>query len=230
MRSRRIFESRIGTVDGLEVVVRGERREDVERHMEQLDHEGSTGWKVETMSQGEAFCQDAVHALLVGMGHDPGREGLKETPRRVAKSMAEICTPKPFDFTVFDAEGMDEMVVQAGIPFYSLCEHHMLPFFGEAAVAYIPDGKIVGLSKLARAVQYCAAGLQNQERITTSVADMLQAKLAPKGVGVVLKARHLCMEMRGVRTAGTATTTSRMLGAMLDKPEARAEFLRLAKV
>lgn len=115
----------------------------------------------------------AVRDLLRSLGHDVDREGLQATPGRVARMFAELHDQKPFDFTVFDAEGADEMVVVAPIPFHSLCEHHMLPFFGTAAVAYIPDGKIVGLSKLPRAVEYCATGLQNQERITRTVGEMV---------------------------------------------------------
>ncbi len=172
----------------------------------------------------------AVRALLSALGHDVEREGLRATPARVAKALIELATPQDFEFTTFDAEGMSEMVVLAPIPFYSMCEHHMLPFFGTAAVAYIPQGQIVGLSKLARAVRACAAGLQNQERITRRVAEMIQENLKPVGVGVVLKARHLCMEMRGVQAPGVYTTTSQMLGALLDKPEARAEFLRLTEI
>lgn len=173
--------------------------------------------------------QKAVHDLLVALGEDAGREGLKDTPRRVWRAMLEAVVPVPFEFTTFAAEGMSEMIVEAPIPFFSLCEHHLLPFFGVAAVGYIPSEKIVGLSKLPRAVRYCAAGLQNQERITVAVADMLTHHLRPRGVGVVLRARHLCMEMRGVRSAGTATTSSCMRGAMLDDEKARAEFAALVR-
>jgi GTP cyclohydrolase I len=172
--------------------------------------------------------EEAVRTLLCAIGEDPAREGLQETPKRVVKMLREMCHREPFNFTAFASEGMDEMIVQAPIGFASLCEHHMLPFIGTAAVAYIPNGKIVGLSKLARAVKSCAAGLQNQERITTAVADMLTEKLAPRGVGVVLRARHLCMEVRGVRTEGAFTTTSCMRGALLEDGKARGEFLRLA--
>lgn len=171
----------------------------------------------------------AVRELLLSLDCDTEREGLRDTPRRVAKMLAGLCAPEPFSFTAFDAEGTNEMVVQAPIPFESLCEHHMLPFVGTAAVAYIPDGRIVGLSKLARTVRYCASGLQNQERITKAVADMLQENLKPLGVGVVLRARHLCMEMRGVRAADVYTTTSCLRGALLEDAKARDEFLRLAR-
>jgi GTP cyclohydrolase IA len=176
-----------------------------------------------------SMAEDAVRALLYSLGHDIGREGLKDTPRRVARALLEMGTPRPFDFTVFDSEGMSEMVVQAPVPFASLCEHHMLPFFGVAAVCYIPNGKIVGLSKLARAVQWCSAGLQNQERITKQVADMLEHHLAPKGVGVVLRARHMCMEVRGVKAPGTYSTTSCLRGVVLNDEKTRAEFMALAR-
>jgi GTP cyclohydrolase I len=174
-----------------------------------------------------AAAERAVSDLLDALGC--GRTGgLRDTPARVAKFLAEMCLPEPFSFTTFDAEGASEMVVQSGIPFASLCEHHMLPFVGTAVVAYIPNGRIVGLSKLARAVRYCAAGLQTQERITTAVADMVANHLQPQGVGVVLRARHSCMEVRGVKANGAWSTTSAMRGAMFDNDRTRDEFLRLA--
>lgn len=168
-----------------------------------------------------------VAEILKIIGHDVTREGLRETPKRVAKFMLDWHTPDPFNFTTFDAEGSDEMIVQTGIPFFSMCEHHMLPFFGEATVAYIPNGRIVGLSKLARCVQHHARGLQNQERITRSVAEMLTRELKPEGVGVVLKARHMCMEMRGVRAHDTVTVTSSLLGSFREDSRCRAEFLSM---
>jgi GTP cyclohydrolase IA len=171
----------------------------------------------------------AVRLLLIALGEDPNREGLRETPRRMAAMLQELCRKEPFNFTTFDSEGMSELIVQSHIPFSSLCEHHLLPFMGEAHVAYIPNGKIVGLSKLARAVGFCAKGLQNQERITTHVADMLEENLHPAGIGVVLRARHLCMEMRGVKAHDTWTTTSCLRGALLNEPSARAEFMGLVK-
>lgn len=171
----------------------------------------------------------AVRLLLEAIGEDPDREGLKETPRRMARMLMDLCDREPFNFTTFDAEGMNEMIVQTNIPMHSLCEHHVLPFMGTAVVAYIPDGKIVGLSKLARAVRYCSRGLQNQERITKAIADMLQEHLIPKGIGVVIKARHLCMELRGVCTPNVYTTTSELRGVLLEEASARAEFLALAR-
>lgn len=171
----------------------------------------------------------AVRDLLAALGQDTRREGLVQTPHRVVRFLADFCNPQPFNFTTFESEGMDEMVTQSNIPFASLCEHHMLPFTGTAAVAYIPDGRIVGLSKLARTVQFCASGLQNQERVTQAIATMLINNLKPQGVGVVLRARHSCMELRGVRAANVWTTTSCLRGALLTDEKARAEFLRLAR-
>lgn len=170
----------------------------------------------------------AVRVLLRYLGEDPEREGLRDTPRRVLASLRALTTKPEFKFTTFESEGMNEMVVQTDIPFFSLCEHHMLPFFGTASLCYIPNGRIVGLSKLARTVQYCATGLQNQERITTQIAAMLEEHLHPQGIGIVLKARHLCMEMRGVKTHDVFTTTSCMRGALNDAAT-RAEFLRLIR-
>jgi GTP cyclohydrolase IA len=174
------------------------------------------------------LARSAITQLLSALGQDVNREGLRETPARVVRFLSAFMNPEPFKFTTFEADASSEMIVQAGIPFASLCEHHMLPFTGTAAVAYIPNGRIVGLSKLARAVQFCASGLQNQERVTREVANMLEDELEPVGVGVVLRARHLCMEMRGVKAAGTWTVTSDLRGAIFEKPEARAEFLALA--
>lgn len=163
--------------------------------------------------------------FLGALGHDTRREGLRETPRRHTAFLLEFCEPKEFKFTTFEGEGYDEMIVQRGIQFYSLCEHHVVPFFGEAIVAYIPRKRIVGLSKLARAVEYWSRGLQNQERITKNVASMIQEKLNPKGVAVSLKARHLCMEMRGVRKPGTETITTVLQGAFKKDSACRAEFM-----
>lgn len=176
----------------------------------------------------EMTTEMAAEQLLRSLGLDTTREGLRETPARMARALRELCVPVPFEFTMFDAEGTSEMIVQSDIPFHSLCEHHVLPFMGLATVAYIPKGRIVGLSKLARAVKYCSAGLQNQERITKAIADILEEKLQPVGVGVVIQARHLCMELRGVKAHGTSTTTSCLRGALLDDEKARSEFLRLA--
>lgn len=167
-----------------------------------------------------------VRELLAGLGHDVSREGLQGTPRRLVKFLAEFTQPEqpPFSFTVFDAEGANEMVVQTGIPLVSLCEHHLAPFTGYATVGYIPGRRIVGLSKLARSVEYYARRLQNQERITKQVAEFLQDRLDPVGVGVIVVAEHSCMTVRGIRAHGTTTTTSCMLGAFREGPT-RSEFL-----
>jgi len=167
--------------------------------------------------------------ILKGLGEDTTREGLKETPKRYIKFLKEFLTPKEFNFTCFDAEGTDEMIVQTNIPFYSLCEHHIAPFFGVANIAYIPKDKIVGLSKLARTVDLYANRFQNQERITTEVAERIQEELDPLGVAVTLKAQHLCMCMRGVKKHDTWTTTSKMLGTFKKNLDTRNEFLNLIK-
>lgn len=163
--------------------------------------------------------------ILKHLGEDVNREGLIETPKRYVKFMKEFLEPKEFNFTTFEAEDVDEMIVQTNIPFYSLCEHHTAPFFGTATVAYIPNGRIVGLSKLARLVDYYANRFQNQERITTQIANRLQSELNPKGVGVSLKAQHMCMSMRGVKKHDTYTITSKLIGVIKDG-DARQEFLK----
>jgi len=163
--------------------------------------------------------------ILKDLGENPTREGLRDTPKRYIKFMREFLEPKVFNFTTFDAEGTDEMIIQKDIPFYSLCEHHTAPFFGVAAVAYVPDKKIVGLSKLARTVDLYANRFQNQERITNQIAERIWDELQPKGVAVSLKAQHLCMCMRGVKKHDTWTITSKLLG-IFHEGEARAEFLK----
>ena len=170
---------------------------------------------------------DTVVRLLQIIGENPKREGLLDTPRRYLSAFEEFLNPPVFNMTTFDAESTDEMIVQLDIPFYSFCEHHLLPFFGKGYIAYIPDKKIVGLSKLARTLETFARRLQNQERITNQVADYLQENLEAKGVAVVLKARHLCMEMRGVKTSDTNTITSKLLGYFRTDERTRAEFLNL---
>jgi len=167
--------------------------------------------------------------ILNKLGEDVSREGLIETPKRYIKFMREFLEPKDFNFTSFDAEGTDEMIVQSNIPFYSLCEHHTAPFFGVANVAYIPNNKIVGLSKLARTVDLYANRFQNQERITTQIAERIQLELNPLGLAVTLKAQHLCMCMRGVKKHDTWTTTSKMLGVFKTDLDCRTEFLNLIK-
>lgn len=172
----------------------------------------------------------AAAQLIIETYDDPSRAAVQDTPRRMAQMFREMLTPQDFTFTTFDAEGADQMVVVSDIPFYSLCEHHLLPFFGTATIAYIPSGRIAGLSKLPRTVDYFAHRLQTQERMTNQIAAFIGEKLDPIGVGVVLHARHMCMEMRGVRKPGSMTMSSALIGALRDKPEARAEFLALAGV
>lgn len=167
--------------------------------------------------------------ILEQLGEDSEREGLKETPKRYIKFMREFLELKEFNFTTFDAEGNDEMIVQTNIPFYSLCEHHTAPFFGVANVAYIPNGRIVGLSKLARCVDLYANRFQNQERITRQVAERLQNELSPRGVAVSLKAQHLCMCMRGVKKHDTWTTTTKLTGVFKEDDKVRNEFLNYLK-
>lgn len=183
-------------------------------------------WEGETASDEE----DIVRRLIQSIEKDPNREGLKDTPARIVKFYSEWLNPAEPKLTTFENEGCDEMIVQSGIQFYSLCEHHLLPFFGTATVAYIPgEKKIVGLSKLSRTVDYFANRLQNQERLTKQIAEYLQEHLDPKGVAVVLKARHLCMEMRGVKKNDAPTTTSALLGLFKADDKCRNEFLQLSK-
>ena len=170
----------------------------------------------------------AVRDLLIALGQDPDSEHLRETPRRVASAYAELLTPQAFDLTTFaNDEGYEELVVARDIPFQSLCEHHMLPFHGVAHVGYLPDQRIVGLSKLARIVDGFARGLQVQERLTKQVADWLDSNLHPKGVGVVIEAEHQCMTLRGVRAHESRTITSALQGHLRHDTAARLEFFAL---
>lgn len=172
----------------------------------------------------------AVADLLGALGLDPGDEGLAETPRRVASMFAELLTPEPFRPTTFANDaGYDELVLVSDISFTSLCEHHLLPFRGVAHVGYLPGERIVGLSKLARLVQAFARRPQVQERMTTQIADWLRDHLAPRGVGVVVEAEHLCMSIRGVRADGARTVTSTLYGILRERPAARQEFLQLTR-
>lgn len=170
-----------------------------------------------------------VQDLLEEIDANPQREGLAETPKRYERFMKEFLSEKPFKLTTFNAEDYDEMIVQADIPFFSICEHHLVPFFGHGTIAYIPNKKIVGLSKLARTLDHFSQRLQNQERITTQIAEYLQENLEPRGIGVVLNARHLCMEMRGVKKPGTQTITSCLKGSFKTDPSTRLEFLTISR-
>jgi GTP cyclohydrolase IA len=173
--------------------------------------------------------EDAAQELLIALGEDPQRDGLRDTPRRIAKAYAEFLSPKAFNPTTFpNDEGYDELVLARGIPFNSLCEHHLLPFHGVAHVGYLPGDRIIGLSKLGRVVDLFARRLQVQERLTSEVAAWLDDHLEPKGVGVVIEAEHLCMSLRGVEKPGTLTATSALRGLIRDDPRTRQEFLTLA--
>jgi GTP cyclohydrolase IA len=173
----------------------------------------------------------AVAELLAALGQDPTSEELAETPRRVAASYAELLTPAPFTLTsVPNDEGYDELVLARAIPFASLCQHHLLPFTGVAHVGYLPAGRILGLSKLARVVELFSRQLQLQERLTTQVANWVQDQLAPKGVGVVLEAEHLCMTLRGVQATGARTVTSALHGRLREDPRSRQEFFALTGI
>jgi len=175
-----------------------------------------------------------VRDMLVHIGEDPDREGLVQTPERVARAWGEIAAGydmKPGAMVrgaMFETEGR-EMVLVNDIDFYSVCEHHLLPFFGKAHVAYIPNGKIVGLSKIARVVEAYARRLQVQERMTAQIAACLMDNLEPLGVAVVLHAQHLCMMMRGVQKQNSCAVTSEMLGCFQKDPKTRGEFLTLIR-
>ncbi len=172
--------------------------------------------------------QAAVAQLLAALGHNPATEDLADTPRRVADAYAELLTPRSFNLTTFpNDEGYDELVLSRDIPFVSLCQHHLLPFAGKAHVGYLPDARILGLSKLARVVELFARGLQVQERLTQQIANWLRDNVAPKGVGVVIEAEHQCMSMRGVAATGSRTTTSALHGTLRKDPASRAEFFQL---
>jgi GTP cyclohydrolase I len=170
----------------------------------------------------------AVEALLRALGQDIDDPHLHDTPRRVVAAYAELLTPRPFSPTTFpNDEGYDELVLARDIPFHSLCQHHLLPFKGVAHVGYLPGEWILGLSKLARVVEHFARRLQVQERLTKQVADWLEVHLAPKGVGVVLEAEHLCMTLRGVQADGSRTVTSALHGLLRHDQRSRAELFAL---
>ncbi len=173
--------------------------------------------------------ENAAAAFLTALGVELGTESLRGTPGRMARAYAEMFRPRPFDLTTFpNDEGYDELVIARSIPVQSVCEHHLLPFLGVAHVGYLPGGRILGLSKLARVVEMFARRPQVQERLTQQVADWLQTNLVPRGVGVVIEAEHLCMTVRGVRAAGTSTVTSALHGQLRADASSRAEFFSLA--
>ena len=180
--------------------------------------------------------KDLIREILVELGEDPDRDGLKETPRRVEQAlrfMTRGYTQSADDllnnalFDVQDDVHYDEMVVISNIDFFSMCEHHMMPFFGRVHVGYLPNEKVVGISKIARLVEMYSRRLQVQERLTAQIAKTIQANVEPQGVGVVVEARHMCMMMRGVEKQNSSMTTSSMLGIFRSSAETRAEFLDL---
>jgi GTP cyclohydrolase I len=181
-----------------------------------------------------ATFEELVREMIIRLGEDPQREGLERTPERVHRALEQLTRGYKEDaeailrgalFTV----GYDEMVIVKDIEMFSLCEHHLLPFFGKVHVAYIPNGKVIGLSKLPRLVEVFARRLQVQERLTTQIAETIQNAIEPQGVGVVVEARHLCMMMRGVEKQHSSAVTSSMLGCFRDCRETREEFLSLIR-
>jgi GTP cyclohydrolase I len=177
-----------------------------------------------------AAAEAAAAALLTALGQPLDSPHLAETPRRMAAAYAELLTAEPFDFTTFpNDEGYDELVLVHDIPVTSVCEHHMLPFTGVAHVGYLPAERILGLSKLARLVQVLSRRPQTQERLTQQVAEQLESRLQPRGVGVVVEAEHTCMILRGARAAGSRTVTSTLLGTLRSDASSRSEFLALTR-
>jgi GTP cyclohydrolase I len=175
-----------------------------------------------------AAAERAAHDLLTALGVDLDGESVRDTPGRMARMYAELLTPTPFVATTFPNDGgYDELVVATGIQFHSLCEHHLLPFAGVAHVGYLPGERIVGLSKLARVVEHFSRSLQVQERLTVQIAGWLDQHLAPRGVGVVLEAEHMCMSLRGVQKPGARTVTSALHGRLRDDSRTRQEFMSL---
>lgn len=196
--------------------------------------EGGAAEIREADTKAQALIAESVYTMLKGIGENPEREGLEKTPERVAQSMWFLTRgycqdPEELLKKAVFSETYDEMVLVRDIDIFSMCEHHMLPFFGKTHIAYIPDGKIVGLSKIARVVEVYARRLQVQERLTQQIRDAIQKVLNPKGVGVVIEARHMCMAMRGVEKINSITTTSAMSGEFLTSQSTRNEFLRLVR-
>jgi GTP cyclohydrolase I len=189
---------------------------------------GTPGRIVDPSKLDVLAAERAALDLLRAIGADVGSPDLLETPRRVAAALAELVTPTEFAPTSFPSEHRyDELVVVRDIPFNTLCMHHLLPFFGQAHVAYLPGERIIGLSKLARVVDAFARDLQLQERMTVQIADWLEQELAPRGVGVVLSAEHTCMTIRGVLKPGARTVTSALRGCVRDDPRTRQELFSL---
>ena len=189
---------------------------------------------VETPTLTSATFEDLVHEVIVRLGEDPTREGLLRTPERVRRAYEYLLKGYKEDPEAMLKEALftvtyDEMVIVKDVEMFSLCEHHMLPFFGKVHVAYIPNGKVIGLSKIPRLIEIFSRRLQIQERLTTQIAETIQKAIEPQGVGVVIEARHLCMMMRGVEKQHSAAVTSSMLGCFRDEQETRTEFLSLIR-
>jgi GTP cyclohydrolase I len=187
---------------------------------------------IEPTTLTSASFEDLVRELLVRLGENPQREGLTATPERVRKAWQFLTKgyqedPEALLKAALFSVSYDEMVIVKDIEMFSLCEHHMLPFFGKVHVAYIPNGRVIGLSKIPRLIELFSRRLQIQERLTTQIAETIQKVIEPQGVGVVIEARHLCMMMRGVEKQHSAAVTSSMLGCFRDEEETRAEFLSL---
>jgi GTP cyclohydrolase I len=171
----------------------------------------------------------AAAEFLTALGVPPASEGMRRTPERLARAYAEMLSPRSFDLTTFpNDEAYDELLVARSLPVESVCEHHMLPFTGVAHVGYIPDSRILGLSKFARVVEMFARRPQTQERLTRQIADWLDVRLSPRGVGVVIEATHTCMSIRGVRATGSTTVTSAVEGLLREDARTRSEFLAIA--
>ena len=181
-----------------------------------------------------ASLEELVREMIVRLGEDPAREGLVRTPNRVQRSWEHLTRgykedPEAMLKDALFSVNYDEMVIVKDVEMFSLCEHHMLPFFGKVHVAYIPNGKVIGLSKIPRLIEIFSRRLQIQERLTTQIAETIQNVIEPQGVGVVIEARHLCMMMRGVEKQHSATVTSSMLGCFREEQETRTEFLSLIR-
>src|ERR1700731_1767083 len=188
----------------------------------------------ETSSLTGATYEELVREMIVRLGEDPDREGLARSPERVAKAMQFLVKgykddPEALLRNALFTVNYDEMVIVKDVEMFSLCEHHLLPFFGKVHVAYIPNGKVIGLSKVPRLIELFSRRLQIQERLTTQIAETIQKVTEPQGVGVVIEARHLCMMMRGVEKQHSAAVTSSMLGCFREEQETRTEFLSLIR-
>lgn len=190
--------------------------------------------KLETPTLTSATFEELVREMLVRLGEDPQREGLLRTPERVQKAFQFLTRgynedPEALLKNALFTVNYDEMVIVKDVEVFSLCEHHLLPFFGKVHVAYIPNGKVIGLSKIPRLIELFSRRLQIQERLTTQIAETIQKVIQPQGVGVVVEARHLCMMMRGVEKQHSAAVTSSMLGCFREEQETRTEFLSLIR-